>query len=400
MIWIINRVSILLCQINPNDMKRIIQSLVCILSMSLSLTSCQSGQVRKDMMHIVADIDGMKDSVTVMTLDYGSWPPKQKRYAVENGRLDLFLPVDYPYLLSLRSESSLSDYIDFPVIAGEIIEIRGSFGDYKMSGSGFYREYALAEEMQKPFHAKMVQLRDAFDSRMAELSKDYQKNEALINREIEKYRSDSDVVNRELQNVVLDYILTHPKEEVSITLLDRVKPEQLEIAINSIDPKVREGRLKLIADALLKQVQNNQISKGVVEGSFAPNFTLPDMNGRSLTLSSLRGKWVVLDFWGSWCGWCMKGFPKMKAYYKKYADKCEIIGVNCRDTEEQWRKTIDKYNLPWLHVYNGKNGDVPDIFGIKGYPTKIIINPEGKIAKIILGENKDYYDSLDALLNQ
>ena len=50
----------------------------------------------------------------------------------------------------------------------------------------------------------------------------------------------------------------------------------------------------------------------------APDFTLNDINGKPLALSSLRGKYVVIDFWGSWCGWCIKGIPKMKEYYAKY----------------------------------------------------------------------------------
>ena len=72
------------------------------------------------------------------------------------------------------------------------------------------------------------------------------------------------------------------------------------------------------------------------EGAVVENFTLKDIQGNDFSLSSLKGKYVVLDFWGSWCPWCIKGMPKMKEYYQKYQGKLEIVGVDCRDTDEKW----------------------------------------------------------------
>jgi thiol-disulfide isomerase/thioredoxin len=82
----------------------------------------------------------------------------------------------------------------------------------------------------------------------------------------------------------------------------------------------------------------------------APDFELPDLQGQPLKLSSLRGKYVVLDFWGSWCIWCIRGIPSMKEAYTKYKDKMEILGVDCRDTEEKWKAAVKEHELPWLHV--------------------------------------------------
>ena len=82
----------------------------------------------------------------------------------------------------------------------------------------------------------------------------------------------------------------------------------------------------------------------------APDFTLNDLDGRPLSLKSLRGKYVVLDFWGSWCGWCIKGIPAMKEYYEKYKGKFEILGIDCNDPEDKWKAAVEKYQLPWLHL--------------------------------------------------
>ena len=137
------------------------------------------------------------------------------------------------------------------------------------------------------------------------------------------------------------------------------------------------------------------------DGVMAPDFTLNDLNGKPLTLSSLRGKYVILDFWGSWCGWCIKGFPRMKEYYQKYAGKFEILGIDCNDPEERWKAAVEKYELPWLHVYTPRSEiKVLQQYEIQGFPTKIIVDPDGKIVKIIEGEDPAFYTFLDQLFGK
>jgi len=136
------------------------------------------------------------------------------------------------------------------------------------------------------------------------------------------------------------------------------------------------------------------------DGVEAPDFTLNDLNGKPLTLSSLRGKYVILDFWGSWCGWCIKGIPQMKEYYQKYAGKFEILGIDCNDPEEKWKAAVEKYELPWLHVYNTRDSKVLEQYKIEGFPTKIIIGPDGKIVKTIIGEDPAFYTLLDQLFGK
>ena len=133
------------------------------------------------------------------------------------------------------------------------------------------------------------------------------------------------------------------------------------------------------------------------DGMMAPDFTLNDLSGKPLTLSSLRGKYVILDFWGSWCGWCIKGIPQMKEYYQKYAGKFEILGIDCNDSEEKWKAAVAKYELPWLHVYNTNDSGVLEQYAIQGFPTKIIVGPDGKIVKTIIGEDPAFYTFLDKL---
>ena len=136
----------------------------------------------------------------------------------------------------------------------------------------------------------------------------------------------------------------------------------------------------------------------LAEGSEAPDFTLADINGGQQSLKALRGKVVVIDFWGSWCGWCIKGFPKMKEYYEKYKGKMEILGVDCNDTQQAWRKAVADNALPWLHVYCPKESPLLGQYQIQGFPTKVIVSAEGKIVRTIIGEDPQFYTFLDELL--
>ena len=133
-------------------------------------------------------------------------------------------------------------------------------------------------------------------------------------------------------------------------------------------------------------------------GVQAPDFTAQKVDGTNFTLSSLQGKYVVLDFWGSWCKWCIKGFPDMKEAYAKHKAKVEFVGIACRDTEEKWKAATAKYELPWISVLNPAANDLVRVYDVQGFPTKIVIDPQGKIVKIVLGEDPAFYDYLNTIL--
>ena len=133
-------------------------------------------------------------------------------------------------------------------------------------------------------------------------------------------------------------------------------------------------------------------------GDKAPDFTAKKVDGTNFTLSSLKGTYVVLDFWGSWCRWCIKGFPDMKEAYAKYKGKVEFVGIACNDTEEKWKAATAKYEIPWISVLNPSDNDLVKVYDVQGFPTKIVIDPKGNIAKIILGEDPAFYTYLESIL--
>ncbi len=131
-------------------------------------------------------------------------------------------------------------------------------------------------------------------------------------------------------------------------------------------------------------------------GAPAPAIKLKDVNGGELSLTDLKGKHVVIDFWGTWCPWCVKGIPEMKKYYDKYSDKLEILSVDCGDAEDDWKDAVKEHEMNWKNVHDPQ-GKTSELYEIQGFPTKIVLDPNGNILKVFVGEGEEFYQYLDTL---
>lgn len=143
-----------------------------------------------------------------------------------------------------------------------------------------------------------------------------------------------------------------------------------------------------------KNILQRQESQATLNGIDAPNFTLNDISGNQISLSNFNGKWVILDFWGSWCAPCIKGMAELKEIYATYAGRLEIIGVDCNDTEDRWKSVVSRLQLPWIQVFHPEDGTVTATYSVTAYPTKVVINPEGKIIKVYSGESPTFKDDV------
>jgi peroxiredoxin len=135
-------------------------------------------------------------------------------------------------------------------------------------------------------------------------------------------------------------------------------------------------------------------------GSEAPDFTLPDVNGNPVSLSSFRGKYVLVDFWAAWCPDCRKENPNIVSAWKKYKNKnFAILGVSLDRNRDQWLAAIEKDKLTWTQVSDLKywSSEAAVLYCIRWIPMSFLIDPEGKIVAIGL-EGEELHNKLEELL--
>lgn len=140
--------------------------------------------------------------------------------------------------------------------------------------------------------------------------------------------------------------------------------------------------------------------KATRDGIAAPEFTLPDREGNPVSLASLRGQYLLLDFWASWCVPCRESMPHLKALYETYHDRgLEILGISIDTDADDWKQALTDIGAPWMQVLDETVGRrdpsrVAGVYGVHAVPTLFLIDPDGRMV------GKMEHDSLDATLRQ
>jgi len=143
--------------------------------------------------------------------------------------------------------------------------------------------------------------------------------------------------------------------------------------------------VSLISFGVLGQTSKKKLAIG----SMAPEIIMPDTNGKMVSLSSFRGKVVLIDFWASWCGPCESALPHVVEMYKKYKNKnFTVFSVSLDKDKEHWLKAIHEFGLTWTQVSDLKywGSEAADIYDITSIPYTILVSKDGKIVKKKLSE--------------
>lgn len=232
-----------------------------------------------------------------------------------------------------------------------------------------------------------------------------EKNVELRNKLSARQDSCEEIIN----NAQINFIKNHPDSYVSAQLMmfniGHMTYNDANAAYQAFSPKVKKY------GPFIKELEGELANmKKVCPGEPAPDFTTTDVNGNKVSFSDMKGKYIILDFWATWCVPCRRSFPHVKALYNKYKDKgLDVFCVADNDGQlDQWREAIKKDGVDMFHhvlrgmkasVVNGKyemdkTNDISDKYAVHYLPTKYLIDQEGKI----IGQFAD--EQLDAKLKE
>ncbi|WP_461533993.1 redoxin domain-containing protein [Sinomicrobium sp.] len=255
-----------------------------------------------------------------------------------------------------------------------LVKAKDSLQSSKVLGSKLNRQY---EE-----YLKAIMLPKYFMEKYAAL---YSKKSTQPESEIEKKRKikEGSAIIMEMTNardsLKYEYINNNPDSYFSL------------VALNDLKTKDDPDKLKKLYETLTPELKKLKFGKEVVAslasakealGGKAADFTQNDPDGKPIKLSDYRGKYLLVDFWASWCGPCRMENPNLVKAYTKYHDKgFDILSVSLDTKRDAWLKGIEEEGLAWRHVSDlkGFNNEVALLYNIKFIPQNLLIDPEGKI---------------------
>lgn len=323
---------------------------------------------------IKGEIKGLDNDTLILSTisEAGSNKPQQIFLIGDKDKISYKGQANKPTIIWAQIGAKRKDFGNFTFfIEKGKIEIEGStelITHTKVTGTVSNNSYSYGNARMNDYYDRMAaprkKLKEIGDTSSAEYKKIYEKISALY-----------DSINI-FQN---EFIIKNPNSLGSgiflLLIADKTPVQLLEEMYNNLGEEVKQL-------SILSKIQSRiEAKKRSVIGSVAPIFTMTDVNGNNIALENYKGKYVLLDFWASWCVPCREDNPYVKAAYEKFKDKnFVIIGVSIDENGEKWKQAIEKDQLPWLHISDlRKPNKVADLYGVQPIPDNFLIDPNGKI---------------------
>lgn len=317
------------------------------------------------------------------SLDRNIYEP-HKGYIIGNGMFK-YLDDGSPFLIRSKVIEFFIDQNQTVTISGKIKEYSS---EYTIAGSDLNKQFTDFNKSRSHIYEKLSKTMFLYENCFFEEVYDDDQIFLLEQKQAELYP-------QILQNEI-DYILSNPDNELSAYLLSKQSIDTLLKYYETLSATALEtnyGRL------LERKADRFNI---LTPGDLAPLFEHKTLQEEEFRLKDYIGSTVVLYFWGTWCAPCRGEIPDMKEFYQEYNEKLKLVGIACRDNRESVTKFIHKNDIRWIQLLNTENSDpaLSKLYGVKGFPTKIVIDQHGFVRGIFTGVTEEFYTKVDKLVNE
>jgi thiol-disulfide isomerase/thioredoxin len=244
----------------------------------------------------------------------------------------------------------------------------------KVSGSKIYDEF---QNYNKQIGGSMMSLTKAVNDEFSRSTPEQQKDTAYIKAVDARYRRN--IEKRGLRQ--FEFAKNNPNSYFALVALSEFAG--IKVDVEKIEPVFKALNADLRSTDAGKELAQRILAAGTTAiGMLAPQFSQKDVSGKPVSLASLKGKYVLVEFWASWCAPCRAGNPNLVKQYQLYKDKgFEIISVSLDNAKGNWLAAIKKDELPWIHVSDlkGWNNAVGRLYGVRAVPQSFLLDKEGKI---------------------
>jgi len=386
---------------NTRELKGfIMKQLFCLFSILLSV-QCFS---QKNKSTVTADIKGLgEDTLYILYYPLANIDSlKRDTITARNDRFTYVLPINEPAALAIMPKKSFfrrkggrlympsTKFMELFLSPGEEIKIKGELTEYYLN---FSMRGSKVNEQMGGFRKRFEQ--PATEAVRVELQLDSLSAIKADKEAIAKLGDIRGKLFNEIMRSKTHYIQQHLDDDLAAYQLTRLPLETFAQYYPKLTSRVREGMFGEVLKHTYKNFLNysaaSKAEKELIKGAVAPNFSLTTIEGKAFSLEQLRGKLIVLEFWGSWCGPCIQEFPKLKSTYEQYKTSVSFVGIACEEQEESWKKAVTKHGLSWTQLLNSATNDVSVQYGVKAFPTKIIIDQELKVVGRFVGATDEFY---------
>lgn len=267
------------------------------------------------------------------------------------------------------TDNSLNVYLEPGNI---LIKSEGALGNSIISGTPLNRDLQLLQNKLAVLKKKAAKYKDPDFFTEAD-----KKDTAFI-----RINEENGLINlRDRILLELEFAREHPQSQVSLELVAKNSWQKKFISETEAVYAILSDSMKNTALGLTIK-DNIHRARRTGPGMEAKEFTMQDMNGKTVSLSSYKGQYVLLDFWASWCLPCRAEHPNLIAAYEKYKDAgFTILSVSIDTNRDNWLKAVEKDGLTWTQVSDlkGDKGEAHLLYGITTIPANYLIDPNGKI---------------------